>query len=151
MPDTIPHERLIAAAARLSSKQKTDEEWEVLDISMGNQPFHNNVHHFVLDVHGISCEQHDNKDLSDCKYLSSVSSTSTSGGVWLYRRCITNATSDRGGSYRGITKQHSTHQRLPNIPLWLTSNFLIGAGNQPDDLLIWRATFEHAYIRNVRI
>jgi hypothetical protein len=33
----------------------------------------------------------------------------------------------------------------------LSPNFLIGAGNRPDDLLIWRATFEHAFIKNIRI
>ncbi len=81
MPDTIPHERVIAAAARLSSKQKDGEEWEVLDISMGDQPFRNNIRHFILDAHGISCEQQDNKDLSDCKYLSYAFQT------WLCRQC----------------------------------------------------------------
>jgi hypothetical protein len=63
MPDTTPHECPIVAAARLSSKRKDDEEWEVLDISMSKQPFRNNVH-------GISYEQHDNKNLADGKYLS---------------------------------------------------------------------------------
>lgn len=69
MPDTNSHEFQIVAAARLCFKGENDRDWELLGISMGEEPSHNNVLHVVLNAQGINCEQHDNKDLVDSTYL----------------------------------------------------------------------------------